>query len=89
MAKAQVPQSSVGETSDAEEIAQDAFVQLLDHWERVPGMQDIKMSRLAAKGGWAIYYYAPSLVQHVGRESTWGGGYHYAPDFDPRFKIFG
>ena len=45
------------------------------------------MSRLAAKGGWAIYYYAPSLVQHVGRESTWGGGYHYAPDFDPRFKI--
>jgi hypothetical protein len=57
------------------------------HWHEVEGMQDIKMSRLAAKGGWAIYYYAPSLVQHVGRESTWGGGYHYAPDFDPRFKI--
>jgi hypothetical protein len=60
---------------------------ITDHWHQVEGMQDIKMSRLAARGGWSIYYYVPSLVQHVGRESTWGGGYHYAPDFDARFEI--
>jgi hypothetical protein len=28
----------------------------------------------------------PSLVQHVGKASTWGGSYHSAPDFDSRFK---
>jgi len=57
-----------------------------DHWHEVEGMQDIKMSRLTARGGWPIYYHAPSLVQHVGMQSTWGGGYHYAPDFDPQFR---
>lgn len=59
------------------------------HWHEVEGMQDIKMSRLAAQGGWPIYYHTPSLVQHVGKESTWGGGYHYAPDFDARFRANG
>jgi hypothetical protein len=59
---------------------------IAEHWHEVEGMQDIKMSRLAARGGWPIYYYSPSLVQHIGKMSTWGGGYHYAPDFDPHFK---
>lgn len=58
------------------------------HWHEIEGMQDIKMSRLATRGGWQIHYYTPSLVQHIGRESTWGGHYHYAPDFDPRFKLY-
>jgi predicted O-methyltransferase YrrM len=57
-----------------------------EHWHEVEGMQDIKMSRLAARGGWRIFYHSPSLVQHVGMNSTWGGGYHYAPDFDPQFR---
>jgi len=57
-----------------------------EHWHEVEGMQDIKMSRLAARGGWRIFYHAPSLVQHVGMHSTWGGGYHHAPDFDPVFR---
>jgi hypothetical protein len=57
-----------------------------NHWHEVEGMQDIKMSRLAARGGWTIYYHSPSLVQHIGNMSTWGGGYHYAPDFEPQFK---
>ena len=59
---------------------------IAEHWHDVEGMQDIKMSRLAARGGWPIYYHLPSLVQHVGLQSTWGGGYHYAPDFDSHFK---
>ena len=40
------------------------------HWWEVEGMQDIKMSRLAARLG-PIYYHLPSLVQHVGVKSTW------------------
>jgi hypothetical protein len=40
------------------------------HWWSVEGMQDIKMSRLAAHHG-DIYYHMPSLVQHVGIKSTW------------------
>jgi Methyltransferase domain len=59
------------------------------HWHEIEGMQDIKMSRLTAKGGWPIYYHRPSLVQHTGRHSTWGGGYHSAPDFDARFRANG
>ena len=31
---------------------------------------------------WPLYYHAPSLVQHTGRISTWGGGgFHTASDF--------
>ena len=42
----------------------------VSHWWDVEGMQDIKMSRLAAPLG-PIYYHQPSLVQHVGVVSTW------------------
>lgn len=48
-------------------------------WHTVPGMQDIKMSRLAAQVT-PLYYHVPSLVQHVG-QSTWGGSAHTATDF--------
>jgi glycosyltransferase involved in cell wall biosynthesis len=57
-----------------------------DHWTEIAGMQDIKMSRLAAKGGWKIFYHTPSLVQHVGKQSAWGGQFHQAADYDPKFK---
>lgn len=68
----------------------------LNHWESVEGMQDIRMSRLAGRLNRPIYYHAPSLVQHVGETSTWGGGFHRARDFDaewhtgreePRFEV--
>ena len=42
----------------------------VENWWDVEGMQDIKMSRLAALLG-PIYYHQPSLVQHVGVVSTW------------------
>ena len=51
------------------------------HWDDVVGMQDIKMSRLAARVG-CVYYHVPSLVQHVPVHSVWGGGYHSAGDFE-------
>jgi hypothetical protein len=56
------------------------------HWNEVRGMQDIKISRLAGRLGQPIFYHAPSLVQHVGKRSTWGGGFHRASDFDPNWR---
>jgi hypothetical protein len=55
------------------------------HWNEMVGMQDIKMSRLAARVS-PIYYHTPSLVQHVGQTSTWGGPYHRAVDYQPDWK---
>ena len=49
-------------------------------------MQDIRMSRLAGRFRPPLFYHAPSLVQHLGTVSTWGGGFHEAPDFDPDWK---
>jgi len=48
-------------------------------WYTTPGMQDIKISRLAAPVT-PIYYHRPSLVQHVAT-SVWGGHAHSAVDF--------
>jgi SAM-dependent methyltransferase len=58
---------------------------LAEHWDEVTGMQDIRMSRLAGRLG-PIYYHIPSLVQHVGQQSVWGGGFHTAGDFDRDWK---
>jgi predicted O-methyltransferase YrrM len=58
------------------------------HWDDVAGMQDIKMSRLAARVG-AIYYHVPSLVQHVPVQSVWGGGYHSAGDYQRDWRAAG
>ena len=41
---------------------------------------DQQTARLVALR-WPLYYHAPSLVQHTGRISTWGGGFHTASDF--------
>jgi ADP-heptose:LPS heptosyltransferase len=59
---------------------------VLRNWNRVPGMQDIKISRLAGRFGHPVLYHAPSLVQHVGTSSVWGGQFHQAKDFDPNWK---
>jgi hypothetical protein len=74
------PESIYG--SQAFVISRSAARYVLHHWDEVPGMQDIKISRLAARTG-LILYHVPSLVQHVGTQSTWGGGYHQAIDYDP------
>ena len=58
---------------------------IVDNWETLIGMQDIKMSRLAARIT-PIYYHQPSLVQHVGIESAWGGPYHQSLDYRQDWK---
>jgi len=57
---------------------------LVEHWSEVEGMQDIKISRLIARFA-PIYYHTPSLVQHVGTQSVWGGRHHTAADFSEDF----
>jgi hypothetical protein len=59
---------------------------IVRRWNDVPGFQDIRMTRLVGRLGSPILYHAPSLVQHIGTRSTWGGGFHRAPDFDPVWK---
>ena len=58
---------------------------VVHHWYEVEGMQDIKISRLATRLSPA-YYHVPSLVQHVGSKSTWGGYYHVTHDFKADWK---
>ncbi len=74
--------------SQAFVLRRDTARRILDEWPTVPGMQDIKISRLAHRctGGKPIYYHRPSLVQHVGTRSVWGGYYHWANDYDANFK---
>jgi hypothetical protein len=55
------------------------------HWHEVPGMQDIKLSRLAAPLC-PLLYHSPSLVQHVGEASTWGGQHHQAIDYEAYWR---
>lgn len=74
------PSSCYG--SQAYLLSRDAVSILLRDWDEVVGMQDIKITRILAGAGYALYYHKPSLVQHVGVESIWGGHYHFAPDFD-------
>jgi hypothetical protein len=59
---------------------------ILRHWHEINGMQDIRISRLAGRLQARVFYHAPSLVQHLGRKSLWGGPYHTAKDFDPEWK---
>ncbi|HYH79684.1 MAG TPA: class I SAM-dependent methyltransferase [Longimicrobium sp.] len=60
----------------------------LAHWGEVPALQDIKMSRLAARiDPHAVVVHQPSLVEHAGAAlSTHGGAQHTAVDFDPWWR---
>jgi hypothetical protein len=57
---------------------------------RPPGMQDIIFSRMAFEfDRRPLFVHTPSLVEHVGGGSTWGGAAHTAVDFDPDFRAPG
>jgi SAM-dependent methyltransferase len=74
------PSSCYG--SQAYLLSREAVSISLRDWDQVAGMQDIKITRILAGAGYSLYYHKPSLVQHVGSESSWGGHFHFAPDFD-------
>jgi hypothetical protein len=60
----------------------------LQHWGEEEGAADVRIPRLAARLA-PVYYHSPSLVQHVGDASTWGGFFHQAPDFDADWRAPG
>ncbi len=71
--------------SQAVVLSRATAAHIVSHWGEVRGMQDIKMSRLAAEVT-PLYYHLPSLVQHTGVNSLWGGHFHSARDFQARWK---
>jgi ADP-heptose:LPS heptosyltransferase len=64
-------------------ISHDTVAYLVRHWKEAPGMQDLRIARLAGRLATHVFYHAPSLVQHTGRTSVWGGEFHQALDFEP------
>ncbi len=78
------PQSVFG--SQAFVMSMSAVAQVVRHWNQIEGMQDIKISRLAGRLKYPVLYHCPSLVQHVGKSSVWGGAFHQARDFDAYWK---
>jgi len=67
-------------------LRRDVLAYIVKHWDEVEGMQDIRISRLAGHVSPHAHYHAPSLVQHVGRVSLWGGTFHSAGDFDANWR---
>jgi hypothetical protein len=67
-------------------ISMSAVAYVVRRWNEVEGMQDIKISRLAGRLKYPVLYHCPSLIQHVGKSSVWGGAFHHAPDFDRYWK---
>jgi hypothetical protein len=57
----------------------------LEHWDEEALEADRKLPRLAARLG-PLYLHAPSLVQHLGVRSTWGGAFLQALDFEPTWR---
>ncbi|HXU80703.1 MAG TPA: hypothetical protein VN914_04860 [Polyangia bacterium] len=54
----------------------------LEHWDEEVLEADAKLARLAGRLG-PLWLHTPSLVQHVGGRSVWGGVFLQAEDFSP------
>ena len=72
--------------SQASVLSRSAASLVLREWESVVGMQDIKFTRILGAAGISLFYHQPSLVQHVGLESAWGGGFHQTGDYDRAWR---
>ena len=68
--------------SQARLFSRECVEYLLPLYRVGPEHHDMQTARLVEMR-WPLYMHAPSLVQHTGRESTWGKGpFHFARDFD-------
>ncbi|MBI3417902.1 MAG: hypothetical protein HY043_21625 [Verrucomicrobia bacterium] len=66
-------------------MARTAAQYFLDHWFEAPTPVDLKFGHLTGRQQTAMHYHCPSLVQHIGKKSAWGGRFHQASDFNPRW----
>ena len=58
------------------------FHAVLAEWESLDGFPVQKMAALAARRGLPVFYHRPSLVEHLGAVSAWGGPIRRAVDFE-------
>jgi len=70
-------------------MARSAVEFMLEHWFEGPSPVDLKVGSLAFRMGRPVLCHTPSLVEHVGKQSVWGGTYHSSRDFDPDWKAPG
>jgi hypothetical protein len=68
-------------------MSSETVAYVVRHWDEVAGKQDLRISRLAGRLLNPIFYHAPSLVQHIGAVSIWGGHFHQAMDFDVNWSV--
>lgn len=64
----------------AQEFREYLFRHGVDCWERP---QDLNLAHFAREAGIPMYATSPSLIQHIGRETTGQGWFHEAPSFMP------
>lgn len=72
--------------SQAYILSRSAVNLVLREWESIIGMPDIKIPRILGGAGRPLFYHQPSLVQHIGVPSVWGGTSHFAIDFSSDWK---
>jgi hypothetical protein len=58
---------------------------ILTHWDEEVLEADHRLARLAGRLG-PLHLHLPSLVQHVGRRSAWGGPFLQTADFAPSWR---
>ena len=59
---------------------------LLEHWHAEEGPQDTRIAALIGRLHEPIFVHVPSLVEHMGKQSTWGSPYIRAANFNPSWK---
>lgn len=72
-------------SSQALLLSENTVQYVLDHWWEEEGFPDLRMARLAARVTPLLLHY-PSLVQHVGFDSSFGHPYGRASDFRPDWR---
>lgn len=73
--------------SQAYLLSREAAAIALREWDKDwGGDQDYKITLSVSSQGYPMYFYKPSLVYHLGKESLVGGRAHQAIDFDLNWK---
>jgi hypothetical protein len=58
----------------------------LEHWFAGPPELHLRLGFLAAQARQPFFFHCPSLVQHLGRDSTLGHRFREAVDFDAEWR---
>jgi hypothetical protein len=66
-------------------VSRDVAAYVVKYWDEEDHLCDTRIPRLASRIT-TVHVHAPSLVQHVGAASTWGGTFHQAHDFDRTWR---